>query len=251
MSWPACPICPVWADLSGLTCLADLSGWHDPADLFRITCPFCFVLTVPPRSPIPAVLTRLSCNGCPTKACLPQFCVQMSCLVILFWPSCPLCHVQAETGWPVRMDLSGWTCPDGPDQTFLSRMTCPSCTVMAALPQLSCQCCHVLSRPVLSLLYCPDCPIWESCPGSLACAALAFLSKLPCPSPIVPSAPVTAVGLCCHVLTILSCPGCQCHALTVLSQLSRTSCPALSVLFWLALTVLTVPVCPELWKLGY
>jgi hypothetical protein len=86
----AIPFCSVQADLSKLTCQADLS-W--------LSCP---------GSSVPEVLSRLSCHDCPVMVVLSRFtCPSCPVLAITFWPSFPLYSVQAGC----QADLSKLTSP--------------------------------------------------------------------------------------------------------------------------------------------
>ncbi len=131
----------------------------------------------------------------------------------MFWPSCPLCQVQADcggdlSGRPVQTDLSGLSCPiDTP--VVMSKLSRPDYNVMA----VSCYGCPGFPGPVvLAQLSCPCCPLflvllvlseqsslvvlsWMLCPGlSLSAVCLSVvLSQLSFPSTLVPSFFIPAV----------------------------------------------------------
>jgi hypothetical protein len=105
----SCPHCPVEADLSGMTC---------QAELYRLSCSGCPVPVVVSRIWCPV---RLNCHGYPAKVVLSQL-------------SCPCCHVLVVLS---SLSFSWLYYPD-----CSLRLSCPVCSVrlsiVADLSRLSC-----------------------------------------------------------------------------------------------------------------
>jgi hypothetical protein len=142
-------------------------------------------------------MSQLSCPDYPAPDVL--FChshsvlvfVQLSCLIclvlaVMFWPSYPLCLVQADPTQIICLaNLSRRKFPGCPVLAVMSRLSCMAvlhgCPVKVVQFQLSCPpavlACHVLANlPSLSCHYCcPCCPLQLSCPR---CPVLVVLSRL-------------------------------------------------------------------------
>jgi hypothetical protein len=196
--------------MSRVTCQADES---------RLTC-LC--------GPVPDVLSRLPCHGCPAKLSRPG-CPYPSCtepyshvLVISSLATPRYITPTVLSGFSVLAILSRLYCPGCCVLAVLSRLYCPGCSVLAVLPQLSCpSTLFPALATVLSLLSCPYRPVQSvlsgrpvytdssrffSVPSQFSCPCCrvpAILSPLSCPncpisaqfgsSTLVPSFPVPAV----------------------------------------------------------
>ncbi len=107
MSWQSCPLCPVQAQLSRLTC---------QADLYRLTSPVAST----PSSHVSDVLSQLACHICPIPAVLSYLsgpCYHV--LAVLFSLSYPQCTFL--TVFPNDKPTLWLSCPSCPVQTTLSR----------------------------------------------------------------------------------------------------------------------------------
>jgi hypothetical protein len=194
-----------------------VSRLSSPAVLSRLSCPGC---------PIPAVLSILSFPGCAVPVVFSQLKYPVysvptvlsgtSCLAVLFRRSCSFCSVQTE--------LSGRFV-----QADLSRLTCPSSSVLTVLP-------------------------WLSYPGFPACLVLFILFQLFCPSSMFQTdlscdlsrqtfpRLFSVLDVLPRLLCLSSCPNCpvlscsSCPAVFILLRLSCHGCPALPVL-----SICTVP----------
>jgi hypothetical protein len=122
-----------------------------------------------------AVLSRLSCHGCPFFI-IHSTCPVPSFLTILFFLSChgcpatllpcPNCHPAGLSHLSFPDCLSQHACPP----VFQSTLSCPCCHVLIVLSllRLSCPSCPV--RAALSFLLCSAHPVlsvltWLTCPG--------------------------------------------------------------------------------------
>jgi hypothetical protein len=139
LSQLSCPYCHVLPVRYFSSVKAELSGRQARfSDLFQLSCPY-----------FPAQVGKpwLSCHGCP----VPVFLSQLFCLPVMFLPSCPLGHVQADLSRFICLaNLTRLTCPP-----VLFRITCPSCPATIFLQLLSCLGCpalDVLSCHVLAVL---------------------------------------------------------------------------------------------------
>ncbi len=156
-----------------------------PVVLSRLSCPGC---------PVPAVLSRLSCNSCPVSAVpLPNpnpFLSQISY---------PCCHVVASLSFEAN----------------LSWLSCIVCPAVGALLRLSCQEFFRLHRPVHAVV------LWKSCPLPV----LAVFSFWPVPAvPSQHTCPQLSCP-CCYVLTILSCMSFFPRCPVLPPVLTQLSCP--------------------------
>ncbi len=229
--WPSSPFGPIQADMSLLTC---------QADLFRLAYS-CY--------PAQIVLSRLSYPRFPVMAVLPW----LSCLIVLYqlslpvmvWPFCP--------GWPLLADLS---CQQV--QADLSQLSCRGCPVPDVLFRL---CCHGCPATVFYVLVsCPRCCVLDIL-LFLSCHDYLFMANvLSCPRTLVLSSPAPAILLAVmfrlsflSVKYPLSCPGCpvinvmsllSCSGRSVLSVLSKMTCPGCIVPA--VLSRLSDPGCPVL-----
>jgi hypothetical protein len=165
-----------------------------------MSCPGCPVPDVLSRMSCPRCSVRLSCPGCPVPAILSRLsCPGYLVPAILSRLSCP--------GYPVRL-----SCPSCPIPAVLSRLSCPSSPVAVAAVL---SCCHDLTA--LSTLDLSGRLVWTD------------LSRLFYPSFSVPDVQSRLVLSYCPPWS--SCPSSP--ILVVLSSLSCSGRPVLSVLSWL------------------
>ncbi len=211
-----CPGRPVLSVLSRGT------GRLVQPNLPRLSCPSCLVLSQisGPSCPAPAVLPRLSCLGCPASAVLQQLTCQVDLSKLTFpgFPA-PLSHLLS--------------CPRCPVLSVLSWLSCHDSRVPVVTFQLS-SCCH-FQAALFSFPAClshPNFLLWLSCPGCL----------IRCPFPaFFPSWPFLAAS--CHAPPILVPIS---FVLAVLSLLSCSPYPILSVLVWMSSPVWFWSGCPLL-----
>ncbi len=135
-----CPGWPITADLSRLTCQADLHVWDD---LSRLTCINCSTSSV---------LSQLFCPTCPVSVIVSQ------------WPF-PYCHVTLVLS---SLSCSGCTIPaalsSNPVPSVLSRQPYLGCPVPVVLSSLTRPGTNVPSStfpryPVLAAMFGPSGPI--------------------------------------------------------------------------------------------
>ncbi len=186
-----CPSGHILAVLSSLSVQSDMFRLTFQANLSRLTCPSCPVLTI---------LPWLSCPGCPATVILSWLsCSGCSVLTAKFWPSSPLsdrgwCDPADQSGQPVQTELSLLSWPSCPVPDVLSRLPCHGCSFKVVLSKLPCPSCPVLScsgRPVI--LFRNSCLAIIAVPTVLSCCpVLTVLSLMPC--------------LTCSVPAVMGCP---------------------------------------------